>query len=95
MLYVKDLINERGKIKTEAELFNEVQSKNSIIQQLFWVKNCILKQIRQFDFSKTSIIDICSKVQLFFNETEYDVCNQKCIFFYKIQKFPLSKKKIP
>jgi len=85
MLYVKDLINERGIIKTEAELFNEVQSKNSIIQQLFLVKNCILKQIRQFDFSKTSIIDICSKVQPFFNGTVYDVCKQKKLNSNKIR----------
>ena len=46
ILFVKDLINVESCLKSEQELFQEIKAKANIIEQLYILKNTILKKLK-------------------------------------------------
>ena len=84
ILYVKDLVNENGCVLNDRELYDRVRNKQNIHQEIFTVKNYIVKHIKGRDISISPYVKIKDDVSLVFNNRIYDVSNQKSKFFYSI-----------
>ena len=84
MLYVKDLVIENGCILNDRELYDKVREKQNIHQEIFVVKNYIVKHIRDRDLSIAPYVNIKDGVSLIFNNKVYGISNQKSRFFYSI-----------
>ena len=61
ILYVKDLINKQGILKTEKEIFDTIANKTQIVSQLYIFKNSVLRKLVAFDFSIAPYVKIYKK----------------------------------
>ena len=58
VLYVKDLIGENGYVLNDHELYNRIRVKQNIHQQIYVVKNYIVKHIKKSDISIAPFVKI-------------------------------------
>ena len=85
ILFVKDLINEKGCLKSEHELFQEIKVKTNIVEQLYILKNAVLKKLRTFDFSISPYVKINHNIKTILHDDKlHKIKKLKSSFFYKI-----------
>ena len=81
---MKDLIGENGYVLNDHELYNRIRVKQNIHQQIYVVKNYIVKHIKKSDISIAPFVKIKGDVSLIFNNKSYAISKQKSKFFYSI-----------
>ena len=84
ILYVKDLINDRGLIKSDVELYRSLTDKIDIYKEIFIIKGHVLKHIKDFDTSIARHIHINITPYLLYQNKIHVIKQQKSKFFYEI-----------
>ena len=84
ILYIKDLISDDGIIFDERSMADKITNKRDILQQLYIVKNIVIKKIKRLDISIAPYVKI-KKVTCIVNNNGYVHLNTcKSRDFYKI-----------
>ena len=79
---MKDLIDEHGYVMSDLELYKRIRVKQNIHQEIYVVKNYIIKHIKNIDISIAPFVKIKGGVTLMFNNKSYDISNQKSKVFF-------------
>ena len=82
IFYTKDLVNDKGNIKSDNELYQLFKNKGNLLQEMFIVKNCVIKLIRTAKSSIAKFVKIKPVVTLVCDNKHYIINNQKSQFFY-------------
>lgn len=82
VLYVKDLVNDNGGIKNDEELYNMIGNKSNIYQEIYIIKNYVLKRLHDIDTSIAPYVRIRSDPTVIFNNKLQTIVDKKSKFFY-------------
>ena len=82
ILYVKDLVNENGSVKTEDELYDSIDDKRNIMKDLFTIKKSVIKKIRKKDLSNAPYTKIRHNTSILYQNRYHRVELQKSKFYY-------------
>ena len=80
--YLKDLVNEDGRFKSDNELYNTVSKKNNILNQIYILKNNVFNKFKNQDLSNAKHTKVRTEPQILFNNKYYNLHNLKSKFFY-------------
>ena len=86
VLYVKDLVNQRGNIMTDEELFHIISTKKDIMRDMYIIKNNVIRLLRKFDTSIAKHVHIVPRIEILANKKYHVIHDQKSKFFYEIMK---------
>ena len=84
ILYVKDLVNKTGVLKSENELYAEIHKKQNIIEQLYIYKNCLYKKLKYKQVVNAHFTQISRRNEIIFKGKYHNLEDKKTSFFYKI-----------
>ena len=87
ILYVKDLVNENGCIKSDNELFQMIGNKRNLIQEIFMVKKYVLKKIKKYNISNAKFVRVNPHLNILYKNKYYNIKFQKSKFYYKCLLF--------
>jgi hypothetical protein len=79
---VKDLVNKNGVIKNDEELYNMISNKCNIYQDIYIIKNYVLKRVKHIDSSIAPYVRIRSEPFVLFNNKLHSIVDKKSKFFY-------------
>ena len=83
ILYVKDLVNKDGCIKSDEELFKMIRNKRNLFKEIFMVKKYILQKIKTFNLSNANFVKINPQHKILYRNKYYNIKFQKSKFYYK------------
>ena len=86
ILYVKDLINENGVLKSEQEMYNSITFKATALNDMFILKNTVMKMLMKFDVRVAVHINKMPSVHILTGNVIHVINDQKSKFFYVILK---------
>ena len=86
ILYVKDLVRADGEIKSDYDLYNDIESKTNIVQEIYVIKNYVLKRLQNVDVSIAPYVQVRIKPYIIYKNKVCLICDQKSKFFYEILK---------
>ena len=84
ILYVKDLFNEDGSVKNDAQLSDCIADKRNILAEVYCIKHYVLKRIRKIDMSIAPYVKIKKLTYLLFNNTYCKIEGGKSNMYYKM-----------
>ena len=84
--YVKDLVNPDGSLKNDEQLYESIRNKHDVYNEMFLLKNHVLKKIKHIDSKIAPFIKIKPFIKLLFKNKLFTITNQKSKFFYNILK---------
>ena len=84
VLYVKDIVNNDGVPCDDKALYDLPQNKQHILQDLYLIKNCIIKKIRTKDLSMASHIKLKPTITVLKDNKWCDISGKKSKFFYEM-----------
>ena len=85
-LYIKDIITKNGNVKSDNELFQSITAKQNIWQELYLIKNYVIRKIQMVDLSIAPFVKIRQNAELLFKNKLFYIKDQKSKFFYEILK---------
>ena len=86
ILYIKDLINDDGTIKTDYELCDSVVDKREIIRELFLLKKCVINKIKGKNVTNAQYTKIRNETSILNQNNYYKVDEKRSSFFYRCLK---------
>ena len=86
ILYVKDLINDNGLVKTEDEIYDQVEDKRKIIQELYLIKKCVINKIRNKELTNAKYTKISNNISILHQNKNHNVILKKSKFYYDCLK---------
>ena len=86
ILYVKDLVDENGIIICDNQLYGLIKQKHSILQDMYIIKNTIVKYLKNLDLQTAINVNIGKDIKVIVNNKRYIIKDQKSNFFYSIVK---------
>ena len=84
ILYVKDLINQDGTIKSDAQLYNCFRNKTTVLQDIFILKNCVISKIKDKGINIAPYVKIRDLKHIIFKNVCYEIKGSKCSMYYKM-----------
>ena len=84
IMYIKDLINNDGTVKTDLDLYNSVNNKSNIFQELYVIKNYVIKRLNGYDLSIAPYVKIRREPVLQCKNNVIFIDKQKNKFFYQM-----------
>ena len=84
IMYIKDLIDDKGSIKGDEILYNSIESKNDIVKELYIIKNYVIKKIRHIDVTIAPYVKIANLQKIVYNNKYVHLEHCKSRDFYRI-----------
>ena len=84
VLYVKDLINDKGMLKSDTDLFDCNPEKHNIVQSVYVLKNYVYKKIKGFDLCIAPYVKIRNLTYIVVDNKYVDIKNMKSKMYYNI-----------
>ena len=84
ILFVKDLINENGMFKTDAELFELIPNRQNIFSQILMIRKYVMNKFKNCNLSTAKYTKKRLNLTILINNKIHDVSNQKGKFFYNV-----------
>ena len=84
ILYVKDVVNENGRIMTDVELYNLNIDKTNALQSIFILKNYVLKKIKECDLSLAHAVKIKNLMTIVYLNKRINISSIKSKLYYEI-----------
>ena len=78
--YVKDLVNKDGSFKNDKQLYDTINDKHNVYNEMFLLKNYVLKKIKHIESEIAPFVNIKPHVKLLYNNRLYTITNQKKSF---------------
>ena len=84
--YVKDLVDKKGEILTDDQIYNRIDQQRNILHEMFIIKNYVCKHIKSLNTESSQNALISRNIVIISNNKRYIIEKQKSNFFYNILK---------
>ena len=86
ILYVKDLVQEEGIIRTDEDLYNIITDKTDILKEISVIKKYIYKRLTHIDITVAPHVKVREKPYIIYKNKINFISDKKSKFFYIVLK---------